>query len=167
MSEPKARKFDLIVFDWEGTLSDPRLLTRSLFEGVLPMLQDLRSKHCSIAVATGKSRVGLNEALLELELNDVFHATRTADETSGKPDPQMLQELMRELDVTPERTLMVGDSVYDLEMAVHAGCSGVGVSFGSSSSELTNRHREALKRAPSLYLAHSVQDLHQWLVLHV
>jgi phosphoglycolate phosphatase-like HAD superfamily hydrolase len=61
---------------------------------------------------------------------------------------------------------MVGDSVYDLEMAVHAGCAGVGVSLGSSSSELSHRHREALKRAPSLYLAHSVQDLHQWLVLH-
>jgi phosphoglycolate phosphatase len=110
--------------------------------------------------------VGLNEALEELQLHEVFHATRTADETSGKPDPQMLQELMRELVVAPERTLMVGDSVYDLEMAVHAGCEGVGVSFGSSSSELSNRHRETLKRAPSLYLAHSVQDLHQWLVLH-
>ena len=166
MPTSRARRFDLIAFDWEGTLSDPQLLTRRLFEGVLPMLQDLRSKHYLIAVATGKSRVGLNEALEELQLNEVFHATRTADETSGKPDPQMLQELMRELDVAPERTLMVGDSVYDLEMAVHAGCAGVGVSFGSASSGLSHRHREALKRAPSLYLAHSVQDLHQWLVLH-
>jgi len=162
----RARRFDLIAFDWEGTLSDPQLLSRRLFEGVLPMLQYLRSKHYLIAVATGKSRLGLNEALEELKLHEVFHAARTADETSAKPDPQMLQELMAELGVAPERTLMVGDSAYDLEMAAHAGCAGLGVSYGNPASELSLGHRETLKQFSSLHIAHSVQDLHQWLVLH-
>ncbi len=78
----------------------------SLFEGVLPMLVYLKGAGHMLAVATGKSRTGLNEALHAVELRGVFDGSRTADETAGKPHPLMLQELMAEFGTVPQRTLM-------------------------------------------------------------
>ena len=95
----------------------------SLFDGVLPMLQDLRERHHWLTVATGKSRRGLDEALHSAELQGVFDGSRTVDETAGKPHPLMLHELMREFGADPERTLMVGDTTHDLEMAMQAATS--------------------------------------------
>ncbi len=215
----RPRQFDLIAFDWDGTLFDstaiivrciqdavvdvggarptqqaaayvigmalgsalahaapdvppekyPELGARyrhhytrhqddlSLFEGVLPLLQDLRGRHHWLAVATGKSRRGLDEALHAVELQGVFDSSRTADETAGKPHPRMLHELMREFGVEPERTLMIGDTTHDLQMAVNAGCASVGVSYGAHEPEgfdvLGPRH-----------IAHSVRELHDWLL---
>ena len=103
----------------------------SLFEGVLPMLQALKARHHWLAVATGKSRRGLDEVLRTVELHGVFDGSRTADETAGKPSPVMLNELMREFGVDPQRTLMIGDTTHDLQMAVNAGCASVGVSYGA------------------------------------
>ena len=105
-----------------------------LFEGVLPMLDALRARGHMLAVATGKSRRGLNEALATVALRDRFDASRTADETFGKPHPRMLLELMEELDVPPERTLMIGDTTHDLQLAINAGCASVGVSYGAHES---------------------------------
>jgi phosphoglycolate phosphatase len=82
-------------------------------------------------VATGKSRRGLDEALQAVELRGMFDGSRTADETAGKPDPRMLHELMREFGVPPRRTLMIGDTTHDLQMALNAGCASVGVSYGA------------------------------------
>jgi phosphoglycolate phosphatase len=98
---------------------------------VLPLLAELKARHHWLTVATGKSRRGLNEALRTVELQGVFDGSRTADETAGKPSPLMLQELMREFGVAPERTLMMGDTTHDLQMAVNAGCASVGVSYGA------------------------------------
>ena len=217
----RPRQFDLIAFDWDGTLFDstaiivrciqnavvdvggqrpsdeaaayvigmalmqalahaapdvpadkyPELGARyrhhylqhqndiSLFEGVLPLLADLRARHHWLAVATGKSRRGLNEVLRTVELQGAFDGSRTADETAGKPHPLMLQELMREFGVEPERTLMVGDTTHDLQMALNAGCASVGVSYGAHEPEdfhaLGPRH-----------VAHSVRELHDWLLAH-
>ncbi|MCB2034213.1 MAG: HAD-IA family hydrolase, partial [Ottowia sp.] len=103
----------------------------SLFDGVLPMLTELKDRHHWLAVATGKSRRGLNDVLATRELQGVFDGSRTADETAGKPDPLMLHELMREFGAEPERTLMIGDTTHDLEMARNAGCASVGVSYGA------------------------------------
>lgn len=129
----------------------------SLFEGVLPMLADLKSRHHWLAVATGKSRRGLNDVLASRALSGVFDGSRTADETAGKPHPRMLHELMREFGTEPERTLMIGDTTHDLQMARNAGCASVGVSYGAHTVE----GFEAL--APVL-IAHTVAELHQWLV---
>lgn len=128
----------------------------SLFEGVLEMLAQLKNRPHLLAVATGKSRQGLNEALQAAPLRGVFDASRTADETAGKPDPLMLHELMAELGVSAQRTLMVGDTTHDLTLARHAGCASVGVSYGAHSAQ-------ALTACAPLYLAHSVRDLQQWL----
>lgn len=213
-----ARKFDLIAFDWDGTLFDSTAaITRSiqlavadvggavpsderasyvigmallpalayaapdvpqekytelanryryhylqqqekvtLFEGVQPMLQALRERGHWLAVATGKSRRGLNEALQHAELRGVFDSSRTADETAGKPHPLMLQELMAEFDVAPERLLMIGDTTHDLDMARNAGCASVGVAYGAHPGQ------NLLPCSP-LCVAPSVAQLHQWL----
>ncbi|MDH1427554.1 HAD-IA family hydrolase [Comamonas aquatica] len=213
-----ARKFDLIAFDWDGTLFDSTAaITRSiqlavadvggtvpsdsqasyvigmallpalahaapdvpqdkyndlanryryhylkqqelitLFAGVQPMLEALRERGHWLAVATGKSRRGLNEALQHADLRGMFDSSRTADETAGKPHPLMLQELMAELDVPPERLLMIGDTTHDLEMARNAGCASVAVAYGAHDPR-------DLQACQPLHVAADVADLHQWL----
>ncbi len=131
----------------------------SLFAGVLPMLHSLISRQHLLAVATGKSRRGLDETLAREELQGLFHASRTADETAGKPHPLMLQELMAEFGVPPERLLMIGDTTHDLQMARNAGCPSVGVSYGA------HDHADFAPLAP-LFVAHSVAELQQWLLTH-
>lgn len=128
----------------------------SLFDGVLPMLADLKAHHHWLTVATGKSRRGLDEALQAVELKGVFDGSRTADETAGKPSPLMLHELMCEFGVDPERTLMIGDTTHDLQMAVNAGCASVGVSYGA-------HEPDAFDQLRPLHIAHSVRELHDWL----
>jgi phosphoglycolate phosphatase len=217
--QPTSRQFDLIAFDWDGTLFDstaiitrciqnavrdvggivpsdrdaayvigmglmqalahaapdvpedkyPELGARyrhhyiahqndiSLFEGVLAMLTDLKSRQHRLAVATGKSRHGLDESLQAVELKGMFDGSRTADETAGKPHPRMLQELMREFGVEPARTLMIGDTTHDLQMALNAGCPSVGVSYGA-------HEPDAFMALNPRFVAHSVRELHDWLV---
>ncbi len=130
-----------------------------LFPGTLPMLQALKTRQHLLAVATGKNRRGLDDALAQAELHGVFDATRTADETAGKPHPLMLQELMAELSVAPERTLMIGDTTHDLQMARNAGTPSVAVSFGA-------HEPEAFEAFGPLAVVHSTDELHRWLVEH-
>ncbi len=130
-----------------------------LFDGVLPMLEALKARGFRLAVATGKSRRGLDEALHSAELKGVFHGSRTADETAGKPDPRMLHELMEEFNCLPQRVLMVGDTTHDLQMALNAACPSVGVSYGA-------HEPEAFAALAPRHVAHSVRDLHDWLLVN-
>ena len=217
----QARNFDLIAFDWDGTLFDStKIIVRciqaavadvggtvpsdtaaayviglglmqalahaapdvppekypalnasyqhhyalhcndlSLFDGVLALLDDLKSRGHLLAVATGKSRRGLDESLRSVELKGVFHSSRTADETAGKPDPRMLHELIEQFNVRPGRVLMVGDTTHDLQMARNAACPSLGVSYGA-------HEPEAFAAFNPLHIAHSVADMHAWLVAH-
>ena len=219
MTDLRPRRFDLIAFDWDGTLYDStRLIVRCiqaavvdvggakpnetdaawviglglaealaraapdvpkekyaelgaryryhylqhqddlvLFDGVLPMLDALQARGHRLAVATGKSRRGLNEALATVALRDRFDASRTADETFGKPHPRMLLELMEELDVPAARTLMIGDTTHDLQLAINAGCASVGVSYGA-------HEPDSFGELKPLHVAHSVPSLAQWLL---
>jgi phosphoglycolate phosphatase len=213
------RRFDLIVFDWDGTLFDStRLIARCiqaacadvgtpvpsdrdasyviglglgdalrhaapelaperyaelgaryrhhylashddivLFDGTLEMLRGLKERNHWLGVATGKTRRGLDDALERSALRGLFDATRTADETAGKPDPRMLLELMSELGTAPSRTLMVGDTTHDLQLAANAGCASVGVSFGA------HDHAEFARLKP-VHVAHSTAELSTWLL---
>lgn len=213
------KQFDLIVFDWDGTLMDstativnciqaaakdlgfripderaaahviglglqealqvavpelepkhyPRMVERyryhylsqdqelTLFAGAAEMLAELSQAGYFLAVATGKSRVGLNRALNAVNLLSLFDATRCADETFSKPHPAMLQELTRELGQDMKRTLMIGDTTHDLQMAVNAGAAGVAVHYGAHPA-----HELALLNP--LYAANSVPCLHTWLM---
>ncbi len=107
-----------------------------LFEGAKETLVTLHRRGIKLAVATGKGRRGLNLALQHTGLGSYFHATRTVDECFSKPHPQMLDELMDMLVVTPARTLMIGDTSYDLQMAQNAGVPAVGVSYGAQAQEI-------------------------------
>jgi len=217
----RPRRFDLVVFDWDGTLFDstalivrciqaacrdvgvavpsderaayviglglhdalahaapglsaeryPELGARyrhhyfanqhelTLFEGTLPMLQTLKERQHWLAIATGKSRRGLDAALETAQLASVFDGSRTADETASKPNPQMLLELMRQFGTDPERTLMIGDTTHDLQLAANAGTPSIAVSYGA-------HERDAFDGFTPLAIAHSTAGLHDWLARH-
>jgi len=127
-----------------------------LFAGVREMLDELSQQGYFLAVATGKSRVGLSRALHTAKLTSVFDATRCSDETFSKPHPAMLQELTRELGQDMQRTLMVGDTTHDLQMAINAGAAAVAVEYGAHDAQ-------SLNMLAPLYSAKTVSELHQWL----
>ncbi len=102
-----------------------------LFEQARETIVELCDAGYQLAVATGKNRIGLDRALETTQMGRYFHATRTADRTFSKPHPAMLLELMDELDVLPERTVMIGDTTHDLQMAINAGVDAVGVTHGA------------------------------------
>jgi len=112
----------------------------ALFDGVRAMLANLRSRGHDLAVATGKSRRGLDRAFTEFALGDVFAYSRCADETRSKPHPQMLQELLDVSWTDVSDALMVGDSTYDLEMAAAMGMGSIGVTYGVHPSEVLRAH---------------------------
>ena len=127
-----------------------------LFDGVRQMLEELSQEGYFLAVATGKSRVGLNRALNAVGLLSLFDATRCADETFSKPHPAMLQELTRELGQDLKRTVMIGDTTHDLLMANNAGAAGVAVQYGA-------HPHDQLHACKPVYSAETVGQLHQWL----
>ncbi len=102
-----------------------------VFFGVEELLTTLKESGHQLAVATGKARAGLNRVLNETGFMDYFHSSRCADEAKSKPDPQMLHELLAQLNIAPERAVMVGDSIHDLNMANNAGVDAIGVSYGA------------------------------------
>ena len=216
------KKFDLIVFDWDGTLADsantivfsiqgaardlgvaepsdeearyviglglneaiehlfPGLSSQeltllseryryhylaqdkkiSLYKGAYEIIRALHAENFLLAVATGKSRAGLNRAFKSSGLGAFFHASRCADETFSKPHPAMLLELMSHFDVKANRTLMIGDTTHDLIMATNARVSGVGVTYGA-------HPRKNLKALTPLICVESVTELHLWLNTNV
>lgn len=213
-----ANRYDLIVFDWDGTLMDsaaaivhaimaasrdlnlpepseararhviglgladalrhavpdlpeadyPRMAERyryhylsrdhelSLFPGAYEMIEELAAAGRMLAVATGKSRPGLDRALERSGLGSFFDSTRCADECFSKPHPAMLEEIMAELGVVQERTLMVGDTTHDLQMARNAGVAGLGVAFGA-------HPRSVLEGEEVVGLVDSPAELALWL----
>jgi len=101
-----------------------------LFDGAAQMLKDFHGEGYTLAVATGKSRVGLEREMAHGQVTELFQHTRCALETQAKPHPEMLQQIMDAVGVAPEETLMIGDTTMDLEMALNAGADGIGVTTG-------------------------------------
>lgn len=130
-----------------------------LFEGAADTIKALSKRGFKLAVATGKGRRGLNLALEHCGLGKFFHATRTVDECFSKPHPQMLDELMDQLVVMPERTLMVGDTGYDLQMAQNASVTSVAVTYGAHSAV-------QLQQFNPLQQFNRFSDLSEWLLNH-
>lgn len=131
----------------------------TLFKGARDMLEELSQQAYFLAVATGKSRVGLNRALNDAGLLSMFDATRCADETFSKPHPAMLQELTRELGQDMKRTVMIGDTTHDLLMANNAGAAAIAVQYGAHPVD-------QLAACQPLFSAASVAELHHWLNEH-
>lgn len=151
---PEARYDDLVDAYRKHYLSGDHELT--LFAGVECLLQTLQAEHRWVAVATGKSRLGLDRALRHSGLGRYFDTTRTADETRSKPHPQMLEEIIDQFAVDPERTLMIGDTTHDLLMAKNAGAKGLGITHGAHPVS-------ALKGCEPIALVDSIQDLANWI----
>ena len=128
-----------------------------LFAGVREIVVSLKEAGYFVAVATGKSRVGLDRALDASGLRPLFDATRCADECRSKPDPQMLYDLGDELGVRNDRMLMVGDTTHDLMMASNAGASSLGVSYGAHDARTLEGHG-------ALAIVDSTTQLRTWLV---
>ncbi len=126
------------------------------FNGVAELLMDLKQQGLKLAVATGKSRKGLDRVLAQTNSHALFDITRAASETKSKPDPLMLQEILAEMDVAAEHAIMVGDTSYDLEMAQNLNMPRIGVSYGVHSIE-------TLQQYQPLTIAHHVQELHHYL----
>jgi phosphoglycolate phosphatase len=107
-------------------------------------------------VATGKARRGLDRAFEHTGLKPLFHASRTADETFSKPHPAMIEELLDELMIAPERALMIGDTTHDLEMARNAGIASLAAGYGAHPPEGLTEHG-------ALVVCHSFAELAAWL----
>ena len=131
----------------------------TLFDGVPEMLERLRDAGHMLAVATGKSRVGLERALDHSGLRHLFLGSRCADECHSKPHPQMLEELMAEFAVANTATVMIGDTSHDLLMASNAGVDGLAVTYGA------HPHDHLLEHKPVACLQ-TVAELDQWLKTH-
>lgn len=106
-----------------------------LFPGMEALVRELKASGVTVAVATGKSRRGLNRVLELTGLTDVFFTTKTADVCAPKPNPDMLEEIAIETGVDKARTVMVGDTTHDLYMAKHYGCDGIGMTWGAMRTE--------------------------------
>ena len=128
----------------------------SLFPGVAELVADLKQRGHRLAVATGKPRRSLERALQASGIGPLFAASRCGDETRPKPDPAMLLELLRELEIDRESGLMIGDTSHDLQMARSAGVDAVAVSYGAHPGETL---RALVPRA----CVASVEELRQWL----
>lgn len=130
------------------------------FAGVAEMLQALKSQGVLLAVATGKSRKGLDRVLAQTNSQDLFVATRAASETKSKPDPLMLAEILQVTGVAAEHAFMVGDTSYDLAMAKNIHMPSIGVTYGVHTTEV-------LERFDPIFVAESVEELHQFLICNV
>lgn len=216
-----AKRFELLVFDWDGTLLDsagaivesimaacrdldlpepsenrarhviglglgdalrhavpdlpehryPQMVDRyrhhylskdhelRLFQGAAEMIAELEKAGFLLAVATGKSRLGLERAFTASGLGPFFQSSRCADECFSKPHPQMLEELMDEFSVSPHRTLMIGDTTHDLQMARNAGVDCLAVDYGAHTADV-------LDELNPLARLHDIGELAAWLRMH-
>lgn len=127
----RARVVECYRRHWLGGWAD----RHPLICGAEAVLDELGEAGYWLAVATGKSRRGLDRDLARFGVGDRFLATRTADETAGKPSPVMLREILEELGVPPEEALLVGDTLHDLRMASNAGVEAVAVASGSAARD--------------------------------
>ncbi|WP_299974484.1 HAD-IA family hydrolase [uncultured Pseudoteredinibacter sp.] len=115
-----------------------------LFDGVIEGLEKLKSNGFTLAVATGKSRRGLDRVLARLEMEDYFHGSRCADETRSKPHPLMLEELLTEFGRPAQQSVMVGDTSFDLAMAEAIDMPRIGVSYGVHEVDVLHQHKPDL-----------------------
>ncbi|MCE8036920.1 MAG: HAD family hydrolase [Halomonadaceae bacterium] len=152
-----AERFELLRSRYVHYFVEADGTPMTFFDGVESGIATLRERHeRRLAVATGKSRRGLDRVFRESDSGRWFHASRTADETRSKPHPQMLEELLVELGTPVEETVMVGDTEYDLEMARALGMDRVAVTWG-----VHEPGRLAASRP--VYTAGTVGELFEWL----
>ncbi|MEN8132432.1 MAG: HAD-IA family hydrolase [Pseudomonadota bacterium] len=151
-----ARAYRRHFLELDQTASNP-------FAGTREVLDRLGASGYLLAVATGKARFGLERVLKTTGMDGLFHASRCADETSSKPDPQMLWEIIEHLGVAAEQTLMIGDTEYDMQMSRNAGTHSLAVSYGVHDLSRLLRHRplghiDAINELPVWLQRYSLSD---------
>ena len=129
----------------------------SLFDGISTGINDLHRRGYKLAIATGMSRRGLNRALKQSGLESFFAVTKTVDECFSKPHPQMIEEILEFYMVESHEAILVGDSSYDLEMAMNAGVDSIGVTYGSHASE------ELIQYKPKV-LVDNAYEIFEWVM---
>ena len=130
-----------VAADYGNTFFSKQISRDDLFPGVYEMLAQFRADGYRLAVATGKKSSGLDEAIAATGVADLFCTTRCSDQTASKPHPRMIDEIIAELGVDRQRTLMVGDSVHDLQMAINAQVASVGVTCGAHSKAILQEYQ--------------------------
>ena len=131
----------------------------ALYPGVRELLAELAAAGFVLGIATGKSRAGLDRALAQHGIGGRFAATRCADEGFPKPHPDMLEQLINRVGVSPRETLMVGDTTHDIELARNAGASALAVAYGAHGAD-------GLGALAPLATVHSIAELRAWLMAH-
>jgi phosphoglycolate phosphatase len=134
----------------------PHPTPSKLFPDLNEVLQTLRQQGYAMAVATGKSRRGLDKVMKQTGLGEYFSVSRCADETFSKPHPLMVEEILTDMNTSPQRALVIGDTEFDLQMAANAGVPAVGVSYGVHGIE-------RLESASPLTILHRIAELPEWL----
>jgi phosphoglycolate phosphatase len=137
-------KKHLLIGKYSETFFSRQISRDDLFPGVYAMLQQLKSDGYRLAIATGKKSTGLEHALTATGVADLFCITRCSDQTASKPDPLMIDQIVSELNIDKQRTLLVGDSIHDLQMAINAGVSAIGVTCGAHSAEVLQQYQPIL-----------------------
>lgn len=132
-----------------------KMIASALFKGAEKVVEQLSDQYL-LAVATGKGRQGLDLALDQTGLGRYFHTTRCADETRSKPHPQMLEDIMRDMGMDAADTLMIGDTTFDMDMAVAAGVQPLGVSYGV-------HDEQKLRECGAIDCLDAITELPKWL----
>ena len=153
--EGTEQDYETLVERYRHYFLDADPTPTQLFAGARDTLELLRDNGCWLGIATGKARRGLDEVLRETGLASFFHATRCADETLSKPHPHMLLEVMDEMGVEAEKTLMIGDTEYDLLMAKNAGVNSIGIGHGV-------HEEDRLLACEPIALVDDLQSLQAW-----
>jgi phosphoglycolate phosphatase len=120
---------------------DHKQVSSPLFSGAIELLETLKGQGYILAVATGKGRQGLEHNWQHSNTEHFFSASKTADDAQSKPSPDMLQQILSELNLSAEQVLMVGDTTYDMAMAEAINMDRIGVSFGVHSADTLHKHK--------------------------
>ena len=155
-TRPDAQFIDSYMAHYKTHYQEDRAQPTTLFPGAEDTLRALKQQGYQLAIATGKSRAGLTRALNETGISHYFSASCCADESRSKPNADMIHAILRELNVSPHKTVMIGDTEYDLHMARNAGVSSIGVTYGVHKPERLLAYRP-------LGLIHAITELPDFL----
>ncbi|VAW91898.1 Similar to phosphoglycolate phosphatase, clustered with ribosomal large subunit pseudouridine synthase C [hydrothermal vent metagenome] len=151
----------LFIDEYREQFLEKNTTKSQLFDGVSEMLNDLKQQEFLLAIATGKGRNGLDRILDVTKLNKIFDCSRCADETLSKPNPLMLTEILNELNISAQQSIMIGDTVYDLEMANNIKMSTIAITHGVHSIDrlLTYQPRASVSNISELH--HCLNNLNK------
>ncbi|MGD0961345.1 MAG: HAD-IIIA family hydrolase [Methylomonas sp.] len=130
-----------LVADYGQNFLSRQMSRDDLFPGVYEMLRNLNAQGFRLAIATGKKSAALDHAVNATGVADFFSTRRCADQTASKPHPLMIDQIVSELGIDKQRTLMVGDSSHDLQMAINAGVASIGVTCGAHPAAVLNKYQ--------------------------